>query len=126
MNTKLILKDTSGRLPTSTYELFINNIKVGFIQIRHQPSRSESLPENLASHIYYEIFPEFRHKGYGYEILKLGLEKAKEIGLTEVILTVSENNTASIKVIEGNEGVFLLKEFIETENINVLKYKISL
>ncbi len=126
INMELKLKDVSGNLPTSTFELFDDEVKVGKIQIRHKPSRAENLPESLASHVYYEINSEFRNRNFGNKILKMGLEKAREIGLKEILLTVNEESIASKKIIENNGGVFVLSEFIEGENRNVLKYKINL
>lgn len=89
-------KETSGRLPTSSYELFDNNTVVGTIQIRHQVSCGSGVPQNMASHIYYEIFSEHRSKGYGTQILKLGLKEAKDIGLNEVFVTYMKDNAGSL------------------------------
>ena len=43
-------------------------------------------------------------KGYGMEILRLGLEIAKEKGMEKVLLNINENNVASIKVCEKAGG----------------------
>jgi predicted acetyltransferase len=123
---ELKLRDKSGNLPTTTFELFDNDVKIGKIQIRYKVSKSETMPEGFESHIYYEIIEEFRGKNYGNEILKLGLEKAKEIGLKELILTVDEENVASRKIIESNGVVFVEKGFIKNEEKSVFKYKINL
>ncbi|MCL5459869.1 GNAT family N-acetyltransferase, partial [Loigolactobacillus coryniformis] len=88
-------------LPTSEYELYEDNILIGKIQIRHKPSHAPEIPENMESHIYYEIIPVHRTKGYGKTILKLGIEKAKELGLREIFITCMENNTSSKKIIES-------------------------
>jgi len=39
-------------------------------------------------------------------MLRLGLLKAKELGLEKVLITCHDDNTASAKVIENNGGVF--------------------
>ncbi len=121
----LKLKDTVGKLPTSEYELFDGDSLVGKIQIRHTPSHGMGVPENLASHIYYEIIPEYQGRGYGKEILALGIEKAKEIGLKEIFITCMENNLASKKIIESNGGIFM-EEAIVPDKGKMLKYKISI
>ena len=123
---KLIFKRTTGNLPTSEYELVENGTSVGAIQVRHGPSHSKDVPAHMASHIYYEIYPQHRGKGYGKEILKQGLEKAKEIGLKEVIITCLEDNIASKKIIEANGGDFVEDATIPSTNEKLLKYKINL
>ncbi len=119
-------KETSGRLPTSEYELFDENINVGKIQIRHKPSHGVGIPESMASHVYYEILSEYRSKGYGKQILALGLEEAKKIGLAEISITCMEDNIGSKKIIEANEGVFVEDAMIPEEGKKMLKYRILL
>jgi predicted acetyltransferase len=117
-------KETYGRLPTSEYQLVDNDCVVGKIQIRHKPSHGVGVPENMASHIYYEILPEYRKKGYGRKILELGLNEAKKIGLSEVYITCMEDNLGSKKIIEANGGVFVEDAIINTQGKKMLKYKI--
>ncbi len=102
-----------------------NGEKVGFIQIRHAPSRSTELPASLASHIYYEVEPPHLKKGYGFDILRLGLGEAKNIGLREIILTCDAENVASKKIIERNGGVFLEEALIPSTKRKMLKYCIK-
>jgi predicted acetyltransferase len=119
-------KETSGKLPTSEYELFDSDMVVGKIQIRHKPSHGVGIPENMASHIYYEILPEYRSKGYGKQVLALGLEEAKKIGLSEVSITCMENNIGSKKIIEANGGVFVEDVMIPEEGKKMFRYQILL
>jgi predicted acetyltransferase len=119
-------KDTSEILPTSEYELFDEDILVGKIQIRHKPSHGVGIPESMASHIYYEIIPEYRSQGYGKQILALGLEEAKKFGLKEVFITCTEDNLGSKKIIEANGGVFIEDAMIPEEGRKMLKYRILL
>jgi predicted acetyltransferase len=117
-------KATSGKLPTSEYELFDNENLVGKIQIRQTPSHGISIPESMASHIYYEIIPEYRSMGYGKQILTLGLEEAKKNNLKEVFVSCMEDNIGSKKVIEANGGVFVEDAMIPEEGRKMLKYHI--
>ncbi|HMP67583.1 MAG TPA: GNAT family N-acetyltransferase [Candidatus Paceibacterota bacterium] len=119
-------KETLGILPTSEYELFDDKICVGKIQIRHKPSHGVGIPESMASHIYYEILPEYRSKGYGKRILALGLEEAKRIGLKEVSITCMEDNIGSKKIIEANGAIFVEDAIIPKESKKMLKYRIML
>lgn len=60
---------------------------------------------NIGGHIGYYVCPSQRRKGYGKTILKLTLEKARELGLEKVLVTCDEDNAASAKIIERNGGV---------------------
>lgn len=79
----------------------------------------------MASHIYYEIDPAFRGKGYGKLILKSGLEEARKIGLQELLITCDDENIASKKIIEANGGIFIEKALLP-KNKTMLKYSIPL
>ena len=54
----------------------------------------------MAAILGYQIRPRARNKGYATAGLRLALERLKDIGLSEALLTVSETNAASIRVIE--------------------------
>ena len=123
---QLVFKSLSSNLPTSEFDLMEGcDHKIGFIQIRHQPSHSEGLPAHMANHIYYEIDPIFRGKGYGKKILTLGLAEAKKIGLREVMIVCAEDNIASKKIIEASGGIFM-EDAQSSDGRKHLKYKIVL
>jgi predicted acetyltransferase len=104
---KLVHHSTSGHLPTSTFRLIDGEQEIGFIQIRHRPSHGEGVPPEAATHIYYEIRPEFRCRGYGKHILALGLKEAEILGLREVFVGCFVSNPASRRIIETNGGEFV-------------------
>lgn len=56
-------------------------------------------------HIGYSIRPSERGNGYGNMILKLVLEKCKEMELSPVLVTCKKTNQASAKVIMKNGGI---------------------
>ena len=58
-------------------------------------------------------------KGYGTEILRLGLEIAKEKGMEKVLLNINDSNVASIRLCEKSGGVFYDK--IKTEEDEILR-----
>ena len=61
---------------------------------------------NYGGNIGYGINPKYWQKGYGTLLLKLGLEKAKELGLKDkVLLTCDDDNVGSYKIIEKNGGI---------------------
>lgn len=107
-----------GCVTTSTFWLIDNDDVVGVTRIRHQEVET-------AGNIGYDISSLYRNKGYGTEILKLALEKAKEIGLKDVIVTCALNNTASKKIIEKNNGTLLEIVFDEEDNEELYKYRIT-
>jgi hypothetical protein len=53
---KLVHRDTSGPLPTSSFEL-VNGTgdMIGYAQLRHRPSCNEDLPPEAANRLSYEI-----------------------------------------------------------------------
>lgn len=102
-----------GYVPETTYWLISKGEYIGRLSIRHR------LTEHLlkeGGHIGYEIRPSKRKKGYGKEILKLGLEKAKKLGLKKVLVTCNKDNIASKKIILKNGGVF--ENMIKNEGKN--------
>ncbi|MDO8572504.1 MAG: GNAT family N-acetyltransferase [bacterium] len=113
----------SGEVTRSEFWLIDKEKYIGMIQIRHKPSGR--IPE-AASHIYYEIRPLERGKGYGVEILRQGLIEAKGLGLQEIIITCDKNNIPSQKIIQTSGGQFIAEIPMPNKEIPLLKYKISL
>ena len=91
----------AGRVPYSTFWLSTGRHLLGRTTIRHYLT-----PElgHEGGHIGYDIRPSERRKGYGTLILKLTLEKAREMGLKRVMLSCDTDNVGSAKVIEKNGG----------------------
>ncbi len=80
----------------------------------------------MGGHIGYEIRPSRRKQGYGTEILRLGLEKAKELGLQRVLVTCDEDNIGSKKIIEHNGGKFENAIVMEGDTVKKLRYWIDI
>jgi len=93
----------SGFVPETRLWLVEGAEYIGDLHIRHR--LTDHLRE-VGGHIGYGIRPSKRKQGYGKLILKLGLEKAKEMGLEKVLLTCDITNIGSRKIIEANGGVF--------------------
>lgn len=89
-------------VPQSTFLLYIDGIPVGFGKLRH--FLTEKLREE-GGHIGYSIRPSYRNKGYGKLLLRLIIEKAKEMGIDKILITVQNHNTYSIKVALANGGI---------------------
>ncbi|MBA4336838.1 GNAT family N-acetyltransferase [bacterium] len=113
----------AGFVPESTFWLVEADEYIGRLSIRHE------LNENLlktGGHIGYDIRPSKRGMGYGKEILHLGLEKAKELGLKKILVTCSVWNPASKKIIEANGGIFENEVVGGSGKSNVLRYWIDI
>ena len=80
---------------------------IGEISIRH--CLTDAL-ERYGGHIGYGIRYTCWNQGYGTEMLRLALEKAKELGLSYILITCDDDNVASAKVMEHNG--FYLKDKI--------------
>jgi predicted acetyltransferase len=78
----------------------------------------------LQSHFYYKIKPEYRGKGYGTEILRLGLLEAKNIGLRRVSITCAGDNSAAQKTIQQN-GAQFLESKMSAQGQLIHKYKVD-
>ena len=67
-----------------------------------------------------------RKKGYGTMMLKLGLEKYKELNLSKVLISCDKINIASAKVIQNNNGILDNEVFSETFSEIIQRYWINL
>ena len=87
-----------GLVPSSTYLGLRekDNYIVGMIDIRHY--LNEYLTQ-VGGHIGYGVRKTERNKGYAKQMLKLALEKCKELKIKKVLITCDEDNIASEKVI---------------------------
>jgi predicted acetyltransferase len=122
---RLVHRNTSGPLPTSTFVLHDTGEEVGFIQIRHRPSRGVGVPPACASHVYYEVREDRRGRGYGSKLLELGKTEAQRLGFESIIVGCFATNPASKKVIKKNGGV-LIGVNIDADRILIFTYKINL
>ena len=98
-------------VPSYDYFLVDDDKFLGIIHIRIELT---SALLKYGGNIGYGINPTYWRQGYGTAILKLGLEKAKELGLKDrVLITCHDDNIGSYKIIETNGGI--LENKIENE-----------
>ena len=98
--------------PISFHYWAIDNGRfIGEFQLRTE------FPEKVMSDIGsigYAVRVSEQGKGYGKEILRLGLEIAKQHGMGKVLLTINDKNTASIRICEALGGIW--KDTIDAYN----------
>ena len=87
-----------GLVPSSTYLAVRekDNYIVGMIDIRHY--LNEYLTQ-VGGNIGHGVRKTERNKGYAKQMLKLALEKCKDLKIKKVLITCDEDNIASEKVI---------------------------
>ena len=97
---------TPGRVPSTQYLTIrkSDNKIVGFVQIRHHIN----LPilEKYGGHIGDAVVPSERNKGYATKQIALALNECKKLGLSKVLITCKDWNTASERTIIKNGGIF--------------------
>ena len=94
-----------GLVPSSTY-LGVrekDNYIVGMIDIRHY--LNEYLTQ-VGGNIGYSVRKSERNKGYAKQMLKLALEKCRDLKMKKVLITCDEDNIASEKVILSANAKF--------------------
>ncbi len=88
---------------TDTYFAFDENDRiVGIIDLRHELNGFLKDFGNSG----YSVRPTERRKGYATEMLKLVIERASEIGMDKIQLSVERSNEASVKTITKNGGKY--------------------
>ena len=94
-----------GWVPSNTFWLVnASGDVLGNIRIRHTLG-SEWL-KNIAGNIGYDVAPSFRRRGYGIAMLRLGLEKARGLGLADAMISCEKSNEGSRRIIEACGGIF--------------------
>ncbi|HEU0297203.1 MAG TPA: GNAT family N-acetyltransferase [Anaerolineales bacterium] len=113
----------AGVLPYLDYWLLEDTTWIGLLTLR--PNITAELMRS-GGHIGYVIRPSRRRQGYGTALLRLGLEQARSLGLTQVLLTCADTNLGSRKVIEANGGRLEDVVQIDVDTPPVRRYWITL
>lgn len=115
-------QNTPGQ-PVRTYWLVHDDEYIGMVQIRLEP---RARFPNIASHIYYEVRPSKRGRGYGHAAMRLLVEEAKAAGLRELILSCDSSNQPSRHIIESAGAVLMGTERVPDREREVLMYRLPL
>lgn len=114
-----------GRVAERTFWLVDDRRETIFGISRLRPNLAPRL-ERVGGNIGYEVPPAQRGQGYGTLLLGLTLQKAKEIGLTRVLITCSRSNIASAKIILHNGGILRDEIIAEDDGRIVQRYWVDL
>jgi predicted acetyltransferase len=93
----------AGRVPSTEFWLEVGGVLVAGLRLRF---RLNLELEREGGHIGYDVRPSARRRGYGTQLLALGLVEARARRVWPVLLTADADNVGSIRIIEKNGGVF--------------------
>ena len=90
-----------GIVPSVTFWIFQSGCMIGICNFR--PVLNERL-ERYGGHLGFVLRPECRGRGYGRSLIPLLLERARQLGIRELLLTCEAANTASVRWSEAFPG----------------------
>jgi len=100
---RVLAEEHNQGVPVTTLWYADGATYLGTVIVRHQLT-----PEltRCGGHIGYQIAPRHRRQGHATAMLAAALAYCRDtLGLTRVLITCDETNTASRRVIEGNSGI---------------------
>jgi predicted acetyltransferase len=107
-----------GRVPQSTYWLVHSKQRIlACSRLRHTLN---TFLEEVGGHIGYDVRPSERQRGYGTQILRMTLDKARDLGLKRVLVTADSLNVAS------GESLRTMAAFVTVKGQLLRKYWIEL
>lgn len=80
----------------------VDGVVVGRVSVRHR--LTEGLLQ-VGGHIGYGVRKAYRRRGYATELLRVGLDVARDLGIDPALVTCDEDNVGSAAVIERCGGV---------------------
>ena len=97
---------SSGRVSPFSLFWFVEGEKefLGSLHLRHELANDYA--RLFAGHIRYGIRPSRRNEGLGTEMLIAAMTEARVLGLSRILLTCSETNIPSRRLIENCGGAF--------------------
>lgn len=111
------------RVRQSTYWGVEGGMVVGTVRLRH--ALTPAL-EQFGGHIGYNVRPAQRRRGYGVALLAGALERARQFGLTGVLITCDTDNIGSARVIVKNGGQLINQTTVDGYAKLISRYWIDL
>lgn len=99
---RLGLELPEGRVPHTMLYGFVDGKIVGRVSVRHE--LNEKLRQR-GGHIGYSVAEPYRKRGFATEMVRLGLDYCRGLGLKKIMVTCAEDNVPSRKIIEKHGGV---------------------
>ncbi|SPX81634.1 Predicted acetyltransferase [Moraxella ovis] len=90
------------KMPSSIYLALYGDGVVGMLNLRHELNEFLGM---YGGHIGYTTHPDFEGRGVATSMLAFGVQTLNELGVSDVLVTCSDDNVASAKVIEKCGGV---------------------
>lgn len=112
-----------NRVPHTMLYGFLGEQIIGRVSIRH--SLNEYLSQR-GGHIGYAVAPRFRRNGYAEKMVEQGLDYCRQLGLEKILVTCSDNNIPSWKLIEKFQGKLENKIWDDIDKENIRRYWIAL
>lgn len=85
---------------------------VGYLELR---LAQNDFNTNYAGHIGYAVAPFYRHRGYGEQILKRGIQELKKKKISPIILTCDKDHDISKKMFKKMKAYYLKDSHIYGE-----------
>ncbi len=112
-----------GRVPHSMLYGFVDGKIIGRVSVRH--SLNEMLRKR-GGNIGYAVAEPYRRSGYATEMVRQSLQYCRDLGLDKIMITCSDNNIPSWKIIEKFHGELQDKVWDEEDNEMIRRYWIPL
>ena len=89
------------RVPATFLLAFDGGDLVGRVSVRHELN---DFLRRLGGHVGYAVVPAHRRRGHGHRLLAHGLAVTRSLGIERALVTCSEGNVASARIIEAAGG----------------------
>lgn len=112
-----------GRVASTMFYGFVSGAIVGRLHVRHELN-----PRLLhrGGHIGYAVAPRFRKKGFASEMVRQVIPRLRELGITRALVTCSDGNEPSWRIIESLGGQLENKVWDEEDEETIRRYWLAL
>jgi predicted acetyltransferase len=112
-----------GRVPHTMLYAFLDGKIIGRVSVRHELNEKLRL---RGGHMGYAVAPKFRRRGFATEMVKQALKYCQSLKIDPVMVTCTEANEASWKIIEHFNGRLQDKIWDDEEEEMIRRYWISI